>query len=330
VTYYIPTLKYYNDDEDIYRLIKLGEQYLDWGQFVPWWALKGLPYWISGLDESFNLFSLFSLYLFWSVSLLIVIFLILNFFNLSLKSKRGLIFCLVFLFSPGIIFLGITGRFEVANIFFLYFSLIALGKNRKWLYLLFCALLARPTLLISIILMRLSFVGGVKFRKIISNTVIVYFSAVLLMIFTLYVADISFNYLDSPQYLFKDYDDWFRNYFNIETRSDLWKGFIKPLFSPFIESVGYLIVDFDVHSLNGYQGIFRIILFSWICWKSFFRGDCMSLSFLNIYLMMAVPLILSIGFYQARYLIVFDALLYIPIIFKKDAVNFSVNGQRIQ
>ena len=320
---YIPLIVDDKGSDDIYRLIALGEDFLSWGALIPWWFFKGLPYYISGLDNSFELFNLWLTYFVWAGFLVLVGFLILNLIGQSVLRWRGLIFISFFMLNPGTLYLGITGRFELASIFFLFLTIYYyIGRKMPFLLLL-TGILGRPPLIISSFFIYLI---SLKINKFISSDQSLLKSYIILcvsMVVALFVLDKTFNYFLSQQYLFKEYNDYLRDFLNISSSGDLWKVFLKGIASFFFETVGYLKADFSLETFVGLQNIVRLCLIAILMYETFIRKNRFTKHVLNFYLIIAIPLILSVGFYQTRYLIPFDALLIFPLIFKKDILAVS-------
>lgn len=244
----------------------------------------------------------------------------------SIKNCTKIIFFLPILnlFSPGFIFLNSTFRGELFGLFILYIYLSLLNNDKKVIYLSLIALFISPLVRLSQLLTTIFVLVlkiDINYHKLEPNPLKYFFiiNITLVIIYT-FLESIEVNYFSGGWYAFFDYGNTFRAYINIENFKDLYLIFPRNMFAYLMDSLSFYIwtdTFNNPENFNYINSTIRILAISMLILfyikRLITKNDNILLS---LYFCMSIPVISSIGYFQTRYLIIPDIILYF-IIFNK-------------
>lgn len=272
-----------------------------------------LPY-IYYLSSSVMVFSLASYLVQWISN--IIFFISLNKYTKSdLKFSNIVLISTISCIAPGIIFANVTMKSEWPSIFAFGISMYFLSSKSIFVKLISLpvTIISRPSLLISVVY-QFFIPIAIKNRLIF----VIFYLISPLVIF------LAFNLIWNYHYGYSFFETGFytpftgenglRNFFKISNIYEFWKIPGKIFYSLLLESNFYLAISplKNPENLNNLNGILRVILLFYLLYKLILNYDSNNklLTFLFIYLSIVIPPIILTGFYQTRYFITGDLILY--------------------
>jgi len=312
----------FDEETDAVRHIKIAKKAIE-GKVdpVPHWISRTLIYRVLSITQFPPTFWQSAMYqIVNSCSTGLLIFYLIKEINIlfAINSKKNIfVIWLISFFSPGVLFLSATMRSEIFSILLIYLCIKILINNdhislAKPVFVSLIGLLARPTGIFTPLFFYI-------FRK--KNPFIFVVFLMLICGGVLFFCEKTFKFLDGPHYAYQNYNDSLRNTFNIKILSDSWKIPFKIFISYFLDgfSPGACITAVqNPENLNNVAASIRVlcIFFIFLNLKTFYFIK-QNLLLFKLYCSYTFPLICFSGFYQTRYFIAADTLLFSSIICTK-------------
>ena len=242
------------------------------------------------------------------------------------------LFPVIIIFSPGLFFLDATLRPEIPGILLLYFYLRILRNDAYDFKIFAIAIILSPFMRLSqpfVTFLVICLKNELDFssKKINPAKNFIIINIVFIIIYTFFKV-VDYEYFTGGWYSFIDYGDNLRGMINIKEYSDIYLIFLRTIVAYFLDSLSFRVwIDIfrNPENINNIAASFRVFLIFCITIlmykKLLIKNDFLLIS---LYFCMTIPVIASIGFFQTRYLIIPDTILYFIVLNKFSLKNIFV------